>query len=741
MKYIGLNKKLLDRRKELDYSVLEACIRLDISKRKLYLIEHGYIKVKDPELQARFIRKYKLEDDFFTKDELLYPTPIEAPEKEKKVTKLGKFIASWPFKIGCLVMLGGFVAMAACGLTMSPKLTKETSSFFSKEFNDVKEVARSEEYGIKHSSIDSVASTLCGDDYYALESIDSVPSILGSPGLWHSGVNFIGSKDDSGNFNNENLSYTFYTGLTSFDEEIIGIGTIINSFEARYVENNIRFQYYAYFYDQATKMIGDECAHISADFNKNNKTFTYNLVEVINIFSFDVAPTPVDPKSFEYMIFTAIFESQTEAFENSLKALFNDYKDVINNVTYEQFDESLNTGIKNYTSYQSLVSGLTLWGLILSILFLAFLAFSFIKGGINKFRESVLKMEADGGNTPIENEIDTSKKVKPLPKNKWITPFIPEMVIRILVLVISTLSSLGIFYIFQAVMQGDVGGVVSSIVFKAEIASLATLSMMLLFFTKLDIQQSKKNTFLVNYILFFLGLVFYFVLLIIQFMLSNSTTATASMAKEALPYLPGNIVWGILAFNLLSSILFSTPKFKNDTKVKHVLYRSLIIIPLGYMLVSCIYQIGNKAAGWVWPFAVTSLLFNKALILTAFTVLYCLVVFIYKTYTKKKYGENAAIYQTGNRYIFIKNILVCLVVAALGIIDIIIGKTMGTNNPLGAGGNFIILFTIPFILFYHPHLGQRNSKWDIAFAGLYALSMVIGILLVASNLTVYITSL
>lgn len=738
MKYVGLNKKLLDRRKELDYSVLEACIRLDISKRKLYLIEHGYIKVKNPELQARFIRKYKLEEDFFTKDELLYPTPIENPEKEKKVTKLGKFIGSWKFKVICLILLGGFIAMGSCGLSMTPKLTKDTQSFFSPEFNKVKDVARSDEYGTRYPFYMSDTASLCCEDYYALES--DVQILNGQEvSNWYTGVNFIGNKNDQGVFNDENLTYTFYNGSTMFDEQIFGLGKIISYYEARYSENLVRFQYYGYFLDSydPEKPFENYCSYISADYNKKTNSFTYNLVYAMSIFSFDDTPIAVDSKSLEYAVFTSIFESKTEEFEKSLTALFDTYLPVTN-VNYETFNNSLSSGIASYTSYQNLTSGLTLWGLILSILFLAFLAFSFIKGAINKFRESVLKEEIDKENIPFDEEISRDDKVKPLPKNKWPTPFIPEMVIRILVLVISVMSSMGIFYIFQSVMAGDVVGLIENVAFKAEIASLATLAMMLLFFTKLDIQQSKKNTFLVNYILFFLGLVFYFILLIIQFTLSNSTSALADIAKDALPYLPGNIVWGILAFNLLSSILFSTPKFKNNSKVKIVLYRSLIIIPLGYMLISSLYQIGNKAWGWSWPFAATSLLFNKALILTAFTVLYCLVVFIYKTYTKKKYGENAAIYQCGNRYFFIKNLLVCGVIAILGIIDIAIGKAMGNNNPLGAGGNYVILFIIPFVLFYHPHMGKRNAKWDLAFAGLYALSMVLGLLLVASNLSSYI---
>ncbi|MCQ2802604.1 MAG: hypothetical protein MJ225_02935 [Bacilli bacterium] len=736
MNYIGLNKKLYDRRLELDYSVKEASIRLDISKTKLYLIENGYIKVHNPELQARFIKKYKLSEDFFTNDKLGYPTPLEAEPKPKRETKFSKVVTGKKFKIGCFVLMCGFIAMSICGLSLSPRLSNDTASFFSSNFNHVKEVARSKEHGTHHKAEESYSGSLCLSDFDSFEREVTIPDITTFVGFWYSAVNFVE--------NDENLPFTFYAGMSCVDLNILGLTDfpVACTYEARYLDGKVRLQFNSYVFDEEEGWFNFDypIAHISADYDNNKDEFVYNLVEVIDLFSVTGSLIPVSSTSLEYAIFSSVMENEYGSFYKSLKGLFLDNSEILG-TTFETFDADLRLGIADYNKYSSKVQGLTMWGLILSVLFLAFLAFSFIKTGINKVKTKVF---VNGSETDDEIEIENceiSKNSAVLKKNLAIQPIIPEMVIRILVLLVSIASSLGIFYIFQAVQGGDIPSLLENISFKAEIASSATLAMMLLFFTKLDIQQSKKNTFLVNYILFFLGLIFYAILMIIQFSLSNSTTTLAQTSKQLLPYLPGNIVWGILAFNLLSSILFSTPKFKGNQKKKMIIYRSMIIFPLAYMLISSLYQIGNKAWGWNWPFAVTSLLFSKALILTVFSILYCVIIFIYKRHVKAKYGENYLIYQAGNKYMFTKNLLVCGIVLILGILDIVLVNVLGPDNVIGAGGYYVILFAIPFILLYHPHLGKRNKTWDLLFAGLYAFSMVLGLVLIGSNLSVYITSL
>ena len=244
---------------------------------------------------------------------------------------------------------------------------------------------------------------------------------------------------------------------------------------------------------------------------------------------------------------------------------------------------------------------------------------------------------------------------------------------------------------------------------------------------------------MLNFVLFFAGLIFYFVILMIQ--VSMKSTKSMSPYVDILNYLPGNVFWGILALSFLSSTIFSTPQFKKSTTGKIVAYRCLSLIPFAYILISAIYPIGRKVFDWEWPLAVSSIFFSKAFFTAGFTVLYVIFVYVYRRLIVKKYGvEGAEIYQYGNRYMIIKNFLVAIAIALIGIIDLIVGKTC-PDNPIGLGSNYLIFITIPFILLYHPHMGDRNKKWDIIFAGSYGVSMALGYILIAAHLSIYIAAL
>ena len=740
MKGIGINKQLFDRRKELKYSVREACIKLDISKTKLSLIEHGYIRVNDPELREMFIVKYKLEPDFFTKDDFkLYPTPIEKVKKPKKEGGLlSKIFRSLWFKIVCLVLSAGFIALAITGKSMAPRSIDNVDSFYSETINlDWKDAVENQK-GAYYPATAFYTSSICLDDVYAIEEVASSPLDPTTSGFWHNSVNFLTNK--------ANLGYTFFFGETVIDTSKIplfsllgyDLGSFLCTYEMRVLNGNPRIHFVSYpiyMDDYGELILGDVVSHISVDYLQDSKTFRYNLVEVYDFLSLSLEP--VEESSLEFKIFTSMFESQYEEFTLCEALLFSVHKSELR-ASYEEFYTQLRDGSISYDKFCSSVTSMVILGLVFGIAFFAIFIYSFAKTIIYKLRKEDVNDDSVDS-LPIKDE--SGKSFKELPRDIKFHPVIPEMVIRILVLATALLSSLGLYYIFQALVSIDPMAMIEGMAFKAEIAGFSAVSVMLLFFLKLDIRQGKKNTFLVNYILLFGGLIFYFLLLIIQSTLQNTSSSSAATVAQALNYLPGNIIWGILAFNLLSSFLFDEPKSIQDDDKKRIRYRLLAIIPIAYMVISSVYQIGKAAAGWQWPLAVSTLLFSKALFLTLFSVFYCLIVFFYKRHTEKKFGlENARIYQSGNRYNFIKNLLVVAVIVALGVSDLLIGK-FWANNPLGAGGNYVILYIIPFVLLYRPHMGQRNSKWDLAFTVLYGLSLVLGILLIVGSVSTYVVSL
>ena len=733
MEGFGINKRLYDRRLELKYSKKEACIRLDISKIKLSLIENGYIRVNNPDLQEMFIAKYKLEKDFFTKyDFKLYPTPIEAQKKRNKNNSfLNKIFRSIWFKICCFILFGGFTSMAVTGKALTPRTVNNVNTFFSTTINDCYTNAVTNKKGIHHDAFEAYTSSILGDDFYSIEEISALEIDPDLTGFWRNSVNFLANK--------EYIGYTFFFGETIISDEDFFYGMPIScTYESR-IQNGaprIHFNAYPIYLNEIT---GDyfidyftTLAHISADLNSNNKSFTYNLIETLDIFTGNLVP--VNENDLDYLIYTHLFDTQYSQFTIGQDQLFKNHKTDLN-VSYLEFYNDLIVGNNAYDGFSKTINNLIVFGLIFACLFFALFVFSFIKTFVYKYKNENIN------NDEIKDCQNFDIVKKELPRDIKIQPFIPEIAMRLLILFVAFLSSLGIYYIFQSIVTEDPIAMFSGIAFKMEIAGFSTVSVLLLFFLKLDIRQAKKNSFLINYMLFFVGLIFYFLLLIAQSTLLQAKTGAAPVIAEALNYLPGNIIWGILAFNLLSVFLFGETKSIQNNDKKRFRYRLLAIIPIAYMVISSVYQIGRKTSGWNWPLAVSSLLFSKALFLTLFSVLYCLVVFFYKRHTEKKFGlENAKIYQNGNRYHFIKNLLVIAVIAALGIADLLIGK-FWTNNPLDAGGNYVVLYMIPFVLFYRPHMGKRNGKWDLVFTIFYGLCLSLGLLLVVGSLSTYITSL
>ena len=66
----------------------------------------------------------------------------------------------------------GFAAMAIVGLSLSPRICKDTASFFNDDFNSVKEVARNS--GTHHTSSDADISSLIGEDSVFLFPVDDI---------------------------------------------------------------------------------------------------------------------------------------------------------------------------------------------------------------------------------------------------------------------------------------------------------------------------------------------------------------------------------------------------------------------------------------------------------------------------------------------------------------------------------------------------------------------------------------
>lgn len=734
MRHVGLNEKLYKRRIELHLGLKEASIMLDISKTRLKLIEAGYIKVWGNELKELFIYKYKLDSNFFEDDKLLYPSIIETKNKTSNSNSpFIRFFTSLGFKLTTLGLALGCLGMFIGGLVLSPTVVNNIQVFFSDNIQNSYQNAVNSGKLYKCDDSLAFAPYVVNEDYYAIEEENEYDSNLIESGIvFYRSINFFKSKS--------NLPYLFFLGqevikgsdipLCPFPED-----KYLITFDTRPNNGKLRTNYIVYEFD-GTLDYSNPIIHISADHTTEFGNYDIQTIES----RYDgIEPISKETSLTENIICTIMFEHTMGDWETAINKFFETNVDKLS-VDFASFVDDENTCIRTYGAQYSMIERLVIWGAILSVVLLAIFGLSLIS---TKSVENKLKILDESTVSYDISEINDAKPKEPkkLPRNILPAPIIPEFLVRIFAIAVALISSFGLYYIFLAIGGADPVNVIKGIQFKEEIAAFSTLSMLLLLFIKLDMKESQKDTFIADYFLFFFGLIFYILLLIVNASFSSYSSTIAQAGSIFLSILPGNIVWGILAFNLLATFLFSTPKEIKGNKKKTRNFRLLSIIPISYMAASVIIQIGSKAGGWNIPFAISSLFFSKALFLTAFAILYCFGVFIYRKIVNNKYGsENGQIYQHGNSYYYMKNIVICFIVALLGVIDLLIGIYWPTNS-IGGGANYVILFAIPFILLYHPHHGKRNHIWDISFIALYGFSMMIGILLIANSVSNYISAL
>lgn len=737
--YIGLNKQLVNRREELYYSLKEASIRLGISQLHLYMIERGYLKVKKPELQKLFVIKYKLEEDFFSKDPLLYPTPIENEVKEIKEGKLSKAIISLPFKIVTGALIFAFAALGIVGMSEYPKVNTQAASFYSQEIINCREAVIKE--GEKQTPADEFAITpnICLDNFYTVSEVLPIPTAISYSEYWYSSISFFE--------NPENLIFTFSLGRTIVDLSkiplfaILGVdfGTYICSYETRNYYDVDRVHFYAYEYSGGSYDINNPAIHISADYNMKKDEISYNVVEMVDYLDIEEEIKEIKPGTLSYLLATDIFESQLSVNQLGIQNLCSLHPDIFPSKV-SALDDGIREGNMKMFSFKTLNSSLIVWGFLLSVICLALCSLSLIKTVTKKKPVAMLSSDEIDEDAVYSSNIKINENKKDLPKNNWPRLILPETLLRAFIIAITLASSIITYLIFLCLKLQDGESLISNLGIAQQASGFLSISLILMFFLNLDQRQARKRTFTSNFIMFFLGIIFYLLLVIVQFSLSTSTTTFYTLGAKIMNYLPGNIIWGILAINLLNTFLFTNPSFVKNNSKNRIIYRSLAIIPIAYILGSMLYQIGSKTWGWSLPFQVSSLLFTKSIELTSFAILYCLGVYIFKRIVIKKYGfENEQIYENGNRFFIIKNTIACLIIALIGVTEIILSKTW-PNNPIGDMSKYLFL-TIPFVFLYHPHIGKRNLTLDFGFKVLYAVSMVLGIVLIAGSLSTFLNSL
>jgi len=323
-------------------------------------------------------------------------------------------------------------------------------------------------------------------------------------------------------------------------------------------------------------------------------------------------------------------------------------------------------------------------------------------------------------------------EVKPLKKNWSIFPFLPETVLRLASVGLVLTSSIILFRLVYSLFHAGALDISTALqVFQdgksfLQMQNYVVAATMLWFFIRIEI-MSKRNAAIYTAISFaFMGVLYYIGIDMIGFYLEDVSDAYHLMLLTVLKLiLPGNVFWGIGAFALLVLFIGTTPK--GYSTGKRILWHSLGLFPMAYLLGSYFYQVGTSLWGWSeWPEWAANLLFRKQFASTVFAILFPFGVTWLRHIIRRKYGEDQAEkYFEGNAYYFEKNLIACLIIAAIATVNGLM-KDSSFAKALDLKRAVWVWVLIPPILFYHPRIGERSQKLDLAFTVAYLFSFGLG---------------
>ncbi|MCQ2793940.1 MAG: hypothetical protein MJ207_00995 [Bacilli bacterium] len=248
----------------------------------------------------------------------------------------------------------------------------------------------------------------------------------------------------------------------------------------------------------------------------------------------------------------------------------------------------------------------------------------------------------------------------------------------------------------------------------------------LFFFLKLDIYHKKSQKELASdvFILFMGGLAFYIVEVVLYTTAVREFSYSANIFNSLFviitTFLPGNILWNLMFYSLIFYFLFSTPEKYKNQPAKILRFRLLSLLPTLFLLFALIYKIVIEPVAPA-PYFISVIFFTKGVLMTLFAIVYLYGIYFLQLHYRHKYGDsNASLIFESRRYAFAKNIMASSIIVVLFLIDLLFRFIM-PDNVLMLGNNWAIILLVPFIMFYHPHLGKRSNKLDTLFLALYAL--------------------
>ncbi len=374
--------------------------------------------------------------------------------------------------------------------------------------------------------------------------------------------------------------------------------------------------------------------------------------------------------------------------------------------------------------------GMGIGGAILAGGFLFSILFAIFFGGKSKRR---LAKEAVR-EPKLADDVEISRSYKTPRKDIRFYPFIPETFYEILGIILVFFGSIRI--ILYTMNLFSFAGIDQS-GFESTSMSLFmyfTVGMFLLYFIDFDIflddRRSLRN--------FFLYAIVFFGLYIIEATLVDYFSKTRGIAKivDLFYVIPNNFstiacYFGIMVF------LFYSPEWMN-TKKKTIAFRCCSILPLAWILISTIIFQNYKK--WGIEFNTWQVYFFNSE-RPQFSLLCCsylIGLYFLRLYFINRYGKAVAMrFFNGNKFYFMKNLLVCVIICILSLTEYLLAHSNKGNR--GLGGYWEIIYLAPILLFYHPHFGMRNKPLDyftlILYGIFFAMGYVFAGLIVITSIT------
>ncbi len=699
-KNLAYNEILYLKRKELNLSKREMAKFLGVSKFLYGFYEAGYIKPGKKAI-AQISKVLDIDYASFFEDMRSYPIQIEEEEKGIAVWFRKLISALW-----AKLVLVGFtlisIAIICVGSYQYNFVLNNSRIFYSEKYLNVVDAIREkggQTYSFLHEfkrpevhySVDNKLISITGStNDYSIRSLNAYINYKNT----NSSVYYIVPNLAENSLISLDVQYVDYINLTKY----------ISSFTINYgefyiddyimLENGENLDKESSLYKEVQGKMVEYINNVKSDFNlliKEKLDLNYDFYDEILVDHASGASKNLEKEIISLvLIFSGI----------GLTGLF------LFTIIFSFFFAIKNTKSKNTTSLE-LVSNDVLLNNEEKL------------EEINDKKEIGIKEKEVISNESFDYTKPLGKRIPK--KDIRFFPFIPETVFEIIGIILVMLGSVRIIYMIYYIFAGEGINQEAFNQISNGLFSTFTIGMFLLYFIDFDIylddRRSLRNIF--GYFLVFIGLYFSECILI-EYLIRMRGLFTIFGEKYIIP----NNFGSISCYFAIMFFLFYNPKFLT-TKKRTIIFRLMSIIPIVWVFVTTLIFENYKAWGWDLSLWGKYFINSERPQFSILCVSYLVGLYFIRLFFKHRYGEiNAKKFFNGNRFYFIKNIFVCLIIALIALIEYIFKDT--NTNIKGIGNYYQIIYLIPILFFYHPHHGSRNKGVDYLTLGLYGLFLCFG---------------